>query len=398
MAAVDEGSAWGSKAPHIVIDTTEFFRDLKLTGKSFTTTLEHAHSGMFRVCVPEIVIAETARHYRTEAIAVRNERLAELRDLLQAIGKVRSIPRIDIGEVRSELKEEIDRYGERLREKLKKSGVIVLPHPSNGHTQTADWYIARRKPFVDHGKGYADALIWASVLELATQLRSDDLIVLVTNNKSDFCKDEGVLAEPLLADLAGIDDYPEVRVYPSLDAMLDGLGSWIEKRHEPLKESRTEVGAKYRLTVRQLLGGPIVGACEGLVGKEIADPNDEMSSGLKISLSLPTTLQSPIIDNLGADVQTLDWYTYEEFEGGTLLGEASIEADVAIGGDMFTSDYYIAAEGEDEIDILDADWNDHMARVSVSRRVELTFQVRVTPDSESVDYIRFESARSLEIE
>ncbi len=76
-----------------------------------------------------------------------------------------------------------------------------------------------------------------------------------------------------------------------------------------------------------------------------------------------------------ADAQTLDWYTYEELEGGTLVGEASIDADVVIEGYMFKSDYDIT-EGQDEVDVLDADWNDHMARVSVSRKVEFTFQMK----------------------
>ena len=59
--------------------------------------------------------------------------------------------------------------------------------PQVSHADLVERDLSSRKPFSPTGKGYRDALIWESVVELCTDLTDADTLIFVTDNKSDFC-------------------------------------------------------------------------------------------------------------------------------------------------------------------------------------------------------------------
>lgn len=76
----------------------------------------------------------------------------------------------------------------------------VLADPSVAHSELVDRILAKRRPFNDSERGFRDALVWYSTLELADR----DRTALLTGNTKDFASksgDELVLADDLVDDL-----------------------------------------------------------------------------------------------------------------------------------------------------------------------------------------------------
>jgi hypothetical protein len=61
----------------------------------------------------------------------------------------------------------------------------LLPLPTVSHADVLKRALAAKKPFVDSGRGYRDALIWHNIVELLRA--SSDQIVFVSQNSDDWC-------------------------------------------------------------------------------------------------------------------------------------------------------------------------------------------------------------------
>jgi len=78
----------------------------------------------------------------------------------------------------------------------------IVPFPKVGHAELVQRALAPIKPFVESGRGYRDALIWYTILELLQATTSD--LVFVSQNSEDWCgkhKEEFVFHSDLLEEL-----------------------------------------------------------------------------------------------------------------------------------------------------------------------------------------------------
>jgi predicted nucleic acid-binding protein len=185
--------AWLYVVPvFVVLDSTVFIADFELNAPPLAALLDLPYRGKARVVVPEVVVLETVGHWR--------------RDAEQAATKFTSAAR-KLGQFGPELsafnpETAADAYEKWLRQELTRRGVTIEEHPEVAHEVLVRAAIGRRKPFADGGRGYRDALVWHTVLSLA----SHDEVALVTNNSNDFADDKKELAAGLREDLraAGI--------------------------------------------------------------------------------------------------------------------------------------------------------------------------------------------------
>ena len=130
-----------------------------------------------RLCVPSLVIDEVVANFGREI----NK---EVRTLNGALKKLSRHLRKELPSPTAELQQrnEVSLYRNRLLKALGPT-CVVLPYPDSSHQELVARAIARRRPFDEKGSGFRDALIWDSVLELATQ--GDGVLVLVSGD-GDF--------------------------------------------------------------------------------------------------------------------------------------------------------------------------------------------------------------------
>jgi hypothetical protein len=194
-----------------VIDTTELHDQKRLEGNLFRLFLLAKNLTKHRVCIPEVVLAE---HHRASRAAMQRSA-----STIEKEAKVlaRYWDKVDV--TLPPVEQEFQKWRSWIDERLRVAGVEILPYPTTPHRSIADRDLARRKPFSETGKGYRDALIWESVLELATANVDD--VVFITSNSGDF-SDSDELHPDLVKDL--VDRELEKRV-----SLAVGLSNALEK-------------------------------------------------------------------------------------------------------------------------------------------------------------------------
>ncbi|GLW75346.1 hypothetical protein Kpho02_76430 [Kitasatospora phosalacinea] len=392
----------GSKVPVLVVDTTEFFSDLKLKRSPWEQTLLRSSRGHWQLWIPQVAVQEAARHHRKEA----ESHLAAAEKALKGLQRTGSIGSSQLPEIHDLLepyRAVLGGYEAWLVERLKAAGARILPLPKVPHSDLLERALAERRPFriKDDGKGkrgpdgYRDALIWASVVEAAGDLGGHDTLVFVTNNSGDFCgTNPAELHDDLLADLPIT---PQTIRYPSLEDALKSIP-------EPKFVAPVDLAAgpaddmDGQPPLGEVMREAVAGACDGLAGEDLglAD-DDEARGGLILSnLRLPTGVDHVTIDEALPDLLTTDWSIYDRYEDGLVLAEVTVEADVSFEAFMYKSDYY-AHDPAERISLLDGDWNDHMVRVGLSRNVQLTFHATIDPETNDVE-LTFEGGQGIDSE
>ena len=331
--------------------------------------------------IPKVVILEALRHYERETAAVEKEVRKVWARLDQF--QVDFDPKYQ-QEALQKLRQGAAEYETLLRTKLAAGQVVLLPLPNVSHDNLLDRDLGGRKPFSPTGKGYRDALIWGSIVELGRQLTETDTLIFVTNNRVDFCcGDKTALASELLTDLPkGL----QVLWYPDLKSMLD-------KREWPTEAPPTPDLAD-EPTLTELIQEAVASACDRLIGSELDYPPglDQYSRGLNFDFGdapLPMGLETVSIESIEPDFNTLDWQIVETLSGDTQLAKVYVDADVVLDGYMPHAEYYAR---EDSVQAHDVDWNKHYAWVYVERPLRLTFDMIMYPELGTIENIEFASA------
>ena len=190
----------------IVLDTTVFgqgFHSRSADVRLLKNFLERTRA---ELCVPAIVIDEAANLVRKS-----------LEEVNAKLGAVRRLTGDDERYEKLELENALDLYRKSLDSLLRDMHARILPYPSVSHDELAKRALIANKPFVAGGRGYRDALIWFSILELAEDETLE--ICFVSDNTHDWCqsKNDLQLHGDLLKDLTrkGI-DRSRFRVFRSL--------------------------------------------------------------------------------------------------------------------------------------------------------------------------------------
>lgn len=332
------------------------YTDASMSRPGSVALLDGAREGRYRLVVPEVVIAESTKHYGQrlrKALKEINLSIGKQQRELTRLGE----PPVPLHEVPSRQDAEAT-YAERLRERLDHDGVTVAESPPID--DAIAWYVSRRKPFKETGEGLADVVVWLTVLQYAGEAHD---VVLLSANVHDFGDgaDPAGLAEPLRKDLRsrGI---PDDRVRLVTDA-----STLIEETTDPTAAARRILespGTRGRL-IEQLM--------ETLAYKPVAI-NQE--GGLPFELD-----ESPQI--VVADLAELTLNAEPSFYGDALFMSVDARGEFLLHALVFKSDYY-GAPASSAISVTDWDWSRHYVAVEVQATGALDVNFVVEPDG-SID-------------
>lgn len=185
----------------ILIDTCILRNDRLLRGKHYKILRSASLASGAKIMVPGVVIEELLRQYEDE-LAKATRALLDKKTQMEKLGVAVGI---DVDKLTLETRVSIDGFRQMLIARLATIGGVVLEHPNVPHSRIAMKAVRKRKPFASGGKGYPDALIWFSALQVLIEQPHESL-VLLTDNISDFAAKEGTsLHEDLVADLKEYD-------------------------------------------------------------------------------------------------------------------------------------------------------------------------------------------------
>lgn len=203
----------------IIMDSTVLRRDYFLSSPDARLLKLYVTKTQSSVLVPRVAMDEVQNLYREDLLEVNEKLVSKYRQLLGA--RAPKLPKLDI-----ESKCKAYRTGILTLIKDEFRG-IVLPYPQLSHEELVNRDLGRRKPFNPSGKGYRDALIWASILAYLSSTK--ETACLITNNTKDFWSTDGKrlhddLAEELrtakfpqlLAVFTGVDEFNKTVVSPTL--------------------------------------------------------------------------------------------------------------------------------------------------------------------------------------
>lgn len=224
----------------VMVDANGLLKDRHLTSPLLQQlkALIADHPGRARAAVTEVVIAEAvAKHHRDvdehkhafDEVATKKNMVA------------RALGREAIEAARAALDEQCAGYEQQLREKLASIGFEVLGYPDVAHDELVARAVQRRPPNkANTGDGYRDTLNWFSVMHEAAQLRHDDEVVWVSEDK-DFA-DNGELHPVLSDELDRRDIDCRVRLIKTVDDAIDHVQAQVD----PENRATARVRAKLR--------------------------------------------------------------------------------------------------------------------------------------------------------
>ena len=178
----------------IVLDATTVIAEGYGRSARFRTLLSASAAAGYTVYIPRVAIAETAGKFSRELDRHSQSARRTLGQLSRLLGERPESPDLKI-----DPEAETTLFEEALLEQLSDADVSILPYPEVAHEELANRAISRKRPFDEKGSGYRDALIWFSILRLASE--SDDPILLVAGDEDFGDGKKGVLHSDLIDDL-----------------------------------------------------------------------------------------------------------------------------------------------------------------------------------------------------
>lgn len=217
---------------HIVLDTTELFRNPMLTGTQFTLLRTFIKRNTASLAIPAVVFEEAVNHFRehlAQHVKSAQRELRAVQDLLPTA----ELPELEVNQTDS-----VAEYRKYLQERIGELGGMVVEFESVQLGALIARALERRKPFDGEGrKGFRDAIIWETIL---TKLVADKnrKVALITGNSKDFgkegrlhanlqneCIEAGGLETTVIL-YCGLSDFIDAEVKPNLeklDAVVDSI-------------------------------------------------------------------------------------------------------------------------------------------------------------------------------
>ena len=146
-------------------------------------------------------------------------------------------------------------------------------------------------------------------------------------------------------------------------------------------------------TVEELVRGALEGECDRLFQTGAHSRNGIGTGRVYLDLDLPSEASEPYLSSVVPDLNSSVFYLDEEFDGGTVVGNVTVEAEVTVEALMPKARAYAAHEG-DEVELADPDFNEHYALVCVEERLELRFLATVDPFAEMVENLELDETRA----
>jgi hypothetical protein len=199
----------------VVLDSTVFWDDPNVKSAAWALLREFTLRTNSTVFVPQVVIDEVEAKFGKRL----DEAVQEVRTAAHSIARLMDSA-YKIPEPQRD--EELSRYSQRLRCRLRELSIEMLGYPSISHADLVKRQVNQQRPFQAKGTGYRDALIWHSLVKLLDG--SKEKCVLVTRNSTDFSASKDsptVIHSDLQKDLDILGIKGNVSLSKDLDAFLD---------------------------------------------------------------------------------------------------------------------------------------------------------------------------------
>ncbi|MFC9351709.1 PIN domain-containing protein [Arthrobacter sp. NPDC057013] len=371
----------------VITDTTELHNSYPLADTRWVLLAKEISAGVVQWVVPEVVVRETVRHQTAAWERAQKETLPGIQRAERGLKQIGIRVSVDTDTLTEATKIAAD-YESYLRARIAEIGGEVAALPTIEHERLLAWDLANRKPFRTEGKGYRDALIWATVLEYVTAAGADNCVIFVSNNKSDFVDKGGIHAD-LLGDTAQLQSAAELRHSPGLTAaftLARELRS-VEPGPEP---------AEPTVNLEQILLTALDGQCSELTGSDFEERTQD--GDVYGPDWVPSEVQNPSVYLLEPDAASMTWDVVETFAEGTQLINVTADAALTVDGYMEKGDFYRTEWNfEDDIYALTADHNDHYAWVATDGYARITFSILLSPGDGAVNHtelVSFETGAS----
>lgn len=159
-------------------------------------------------------VVEEAVNLVRKGIEEANQKLSEPQRLT---GDTATFKKVDVKSAVAKYRSDLDALLQSLKAR-------ILPYPAVSHADLVIRALSARKPFVPGGRGYRDALIWYTVLELASGCGGED-VAFVSANSHDWCKTKAELE--LHSDL--VSDLEAKGIEVASFKFFDSLATFVQK-------------------------------------------------------------------------------------------------------------------------------------------------------------------------
>lgn len=354
---------------YLTIDTNIIFPDFRLNSIPFRVLFEGLKRTEVQLYIPMIVIDEIKGKYFEELQKCKHKTEQIVRDIQRLTGKSISFP--DFNSIIQKSNEE---YCQTINAQFAKVGALIVDYPKVDHKTLVQRALYRRKPFTEGGRGYRDALIWETVIEIATS--GKEPIVFITKNHKDFCGDDKRLHPDLVEDLHERGLKPEAIVlYESLENFVDGN---VKPTLELLKDVHSQISdGKY----------PLLDLRE-----ELSDRLPDILYGTEVEpfeIGFPTEFENPTID-LVYEPTDINVKSVRSLSSGELLIETELNVECEFDFYILKSSFYVMSE-ERRPYVSNYDWNEHVVAASKTKEVHVSLQLTFNANSREVTSIEIES-------
>lgn len=349
----------------IVLDTNSLFDDPVMVRQDAERVLRLLKPAEATLVFSPVVRAELERKRQDDVKDLRRTIFSRVRKL-SALGGVDSKKLVtgidDLARAATQ------RWTERWEEISALPQVEFAPWPTINAQSMAERELGRRRPFLDKEAGtvgHRDALIWLTVLELAEEDPTEE-IVLVTADQGFLSK--GGLHEHLIQDLVELGANGIVTHTTSLARVAELLQSEADQSGW---EAWREAAAASVLhdELRALDSGAFT-------------PKWDERSGGTLEPTFDIGLSTIGDDWELADVDGPENLVLEHAPYGAGDITCTFKADLYLSGFMDKSEWY--SDDHPEVNLWDADWNDHVVSVEAERRVEFTARLHIDDDDETL--------------
>jgi PIN domain len=337
----------------VILDSNCFWDDVRAQRPKLRSVLDGFERGAFRLVVPEVVFEELDKQFSARSKALFRELSAAFSSRASEVARLGvalpAAPERDDADIAA--------YRESLRKQLADAGAELPTHPQDLRA-AVPWAVSRRKPFDSSGKGFPDATLWISVLEVAAA-NPDREIVLVSDDR-DFAqsKRDVRLADVLAADLIGRGlRGDQVR-------LVDGIAAFVEELGERLAATRERAETL-------IAEGTFDEAIERQMYFSELDQRP-----LRLGVELDN---DPHITQW--DLERLDLTDAVSLPGGQLQLETTARARVLLNLIIYRADYYLASEAENPLfTVSNADHNRHYVEAESELEIELDLLITTNED------------------
>lgn len=362
----------------IVIDTNALWADPALRGASIGRLLAMSRRNLIDLVIPQVVLDELHRHRRTTVMNEVNKleaMPAKAAAALKELGVTAATLQFTPPAVQPiNMHTLMTTYDEEVARQLTDHSVITAPLPDEPVANLYARDLAGRKPFDAQGKGFRDALIWVSVVQLCKQHQPDDTVYFVTNDQNfgNGGIDTELLAEiPTdAATLAHAKNVDDLLLLAELSERTLTIRQIVESLdNAPTQNAASSAERGVRSAITELLNNPV-------------DDNEHLQ------LDIPEEIYDVTIIGID-DLREYSWNAYDEFDGTTVLGQATITVDLQLEGtcdedDLPELEWYT----DDQFTVTPDDRSTYTVRLT--RPAVLFYDVRVELSSNSAEQVDFE--------